>query len=112
MCKGFLENGPECLKLRAFYIHLSVSTARKALPQSLTLHYLPRIDGGALEINGSKIRPDAPGRRRLPGNQGGGGLRGCGGIRGGADHPEGGNAAAAAAEVLSGVGRNPGEERN
>ncbi|XP_031131461.1 uncharacterized protein LOC116032859 [Ipomoea triloba] len=61
MCKGFLENGPECLKLRAFYIHLSVSTARKALPQSLTLHFLPRIDGGALEINGSKIRPDAPG---------------------------------------------------
>nr|GMD11757.1 uncharacterized protein LOC109165784 [Ipomoea batatas] len=61
MCKGFLENGPECLKLRAFYIHLSVSTARKALTHSLTLHFLPRIDGGALEINGSKIRPDAPG---------------------------------------------------
>ncbi|XP_019170258.1 PREDICTED: uncharacterized protein LOC109165784 [Ipomoea nil] len=61
MCRGFLENGPDCLKLRAFYIHLSVSTAKKALPHSLTLHYLPRIDGGALEINGSKIRADAPG---------------------------------------------------
>lgn len=61
MCKGFMQNGPDCLKLRAFYIHLSVSTARKALPQSLTLHYLARIDGGALEINESKIRSDAPG---------------------------------------------------
>ena len=33
---------------------------RKSLPESLTLHYLPRINDNVLEVDGSKIRPESP----------------------------------------------------
>ncbi|GKB18613.1 hypothetical protein Tco_0852536, partial [Tanacetum coccineum] len=33
---------------------------KKHLPESVTLHYLPRINGGPLEVNGSMTRPDSP----------------------------------------------------
>ncbi|KAI3453326.1 hypothetical protein Pfo_009989 [Paulownia fortunei] len=62
MCKGFQQNEREFLKIKAFYTHLSVSCANNSitLPDFLTLHYLPRINGSLLEINGSNIRPDSP----------------------------------------------------
>ncbi|XP_057510328.1 uncharacterized protein At1g01500-like [Actinidia eriantha] len=59
MCLGFQENANDRLKVKAFYLRLSVSNARKSFPDSLTLYYLPRINGSPLEINGSNIRPDS-----------------------------------------------------
>ncbi|PSS11240.1 hypothetical protein CEY00_Acc15528 [Actinidia chinensis var. chinensis] len=59
MCLGFQESANERLKIKAFYLRLSVSSTRKPLPDSLTLYYLPRINGSPLEINGSNIRPDS-----------------------------------------------------
>ncbi|XP_040367156.1 uncharacterized protein LOC112177091 isoform X2 [Rosa chinensis] len=50
----------EALKIQAFFIRFSGLDSHKPLPESLTLSYLPRINGTALEIDGSKIRPDAP----------------------------------------------------
>ncbi|CAH9106563.1 unnamed protein product [Cuscuta europaea] len=62
MCRGFHPNRQDCIKMQAFYIHVSVfPTARNSLPEFLTLNYLPRIDDSPLEINGSRIRSDAPG---------------------------------------------------
>lgn len=61
MCRGFQLNEKDRLRIKAFYIHLSVSCTRKILPDILTLHYLPRINGSPLEINGSGIKPDSPG---------------------------------------------------
>ncbi|XP_078154551.1 NADP-specific glutamate dehydrogenase [Carex rostrata] len=51
----------ERLKIRAFYLRLTgVKGVR--LPSTLTLVYLPRIDGiSAMEVNGSKVRSGAPG---------------------------------------------------
>ncbi|KAH6831451.1 hypothetical protein C2S53_019213 [Perilla frutescens var. hirtella] len=68
MCRGFVENERETLKIRAFYTHFhlsssSISSCAKnasVLPDFLTLHFLPRINGSRLEINGSYIRPDTP----------------------------------------------------
>ncbi|KAG6396892.1 hypothetical protein SASPL_143050 [Salvia splendens] len=63
MCRGFVENERENLKIKAFYTQLTVSRAKNASvlpPDFLTLHFLPRISGGRLEINGSSIRPDSP----------------------------------------------------
>lgn len=60
MCRGFQENERESLKIRAFYTHFSLSAATAALPDSLTLHFLPRINGTLLQINGSTVRPDSP----------------------------------------------------
>ncbi|KAL4570601.1 hypothetical protein LXL04_026259 [Taraxacum kok-saghyz] len=61
MCRGFQESEKDrLLKIKAFYLSLSLPKTPKHLPDSLTLHYLPRINGGPLEINGSVIRPDAP----------------------------------------------------
>ncbi|XP_047967844.1 uncharacterized protein LOC125211924 [Salvia hispanica] len=60
MCRGFVENERENLKIKAFYTQLSVSRASLLPPDFLTLHFLPRISGGRLEINGSSIRPDSP----------------------------------------------------
>ncbi|KAL1568776.1 hypothetical protein AAHA92_00346 [Salvia divinorum] len=62
MCRGFVENERENLKIKAFYTQLSVSRAKNASvpPDFLTLHFLPRISGGRLDINGSSIRPDSP----------------------------------------------------
>ncbi|XP_062029713.1 uncharacterized protein LOC133745623 [Rosa rugosa] len=50
----------EALKIQAFFIRFSGLDSHKPLPESLTLSYLPRINGTALEIDGSKIRPDSP----------------------------------------------------
>ncbi|KAL2547586.1 hypothetical protein Fot_09116 [Forsythia ovata] len=61
MCRGFQQIERDRLRIKAFYIHLSVSCTRKVLPDFLTLHYLPRINGSPLEINGSDIKPDSPG---------------------------------------------------
>ncbi|XP_021713551.1 uncharacterized protein LOC110681729 [Chenopodium quinoa] len=54
------------LRLKAISLQLSLSSATATaadvslLPESLTLVFLPRINGGLLEINGSKTRPDSP----------------------------------------------------
>ncbi|KAK9275020.1 hypothetical protein L1049_022278 [Liquidambar formosana] len=58
---GFQRIERDRLKIRAFYLRLSVASAHKPLPDSLTLVYLPRINGSLLEIDGSKIKPDSPG---------------------------------------------------
>ncbi|PON73556.1 NADP-specific glutamate dehydrogenase [Parasponia andersonii] len=57
---GFNSATPTRLKIREFLVRFSGSEARKPLPKSLTLIYLPRINGNELEIDGSKIRPDSP----------------------------------------------------
>ncbi|KAG5563546.1 hypothetical protein RHGRI_006100 [Rhododendron griersonianum] len=62
MCRGLEKSGRERLKIKAFYLRLSLSskTPSKPLPDSLTLHYLPRINGSPLDIDGSNVRPDSP----------------------------------------------------
>ncbi|KAI3501496.1 hypothetical protein L1887_29367 [Cichorium endivia] len=60
MCRGFQQSEDRLLKIKAFYLSLSLPKTPKHLPDSLTLHYLPRINGSPLEINGSVIKPDAP----------------------------------------------------
>ncbi|GAB2300810.1 hypothetical protein Dimus_034843 [Dionaea muscipula] len=63
------------LDIKTFYLKLAYSLPSSTspnshhqsdsppppLPNSLTLVYLPRINGSPLEINGFSIRPDAPG---------------------------------------------------
>ncbi|XP_004309582.1 PREDICTED: uncharacterized protein LOC101293650 [Fragaria vesca subsp. vesca] len=49
----------EALKIQAFFLRFKGLDSRKPLPESLTLSYLPRINGTALEVGGSKIRPDS-----------------------------------------------------
>ncbi|MCD7456916.1 hypothetical protein HAX54_033566 [Datura stramonium] len=62
MCKGFQPNERERLKIKGFYLHLSFSSPTDNVsPDSLTLHYLPRISESPLEINDSKIRSNSPG---------------------------------------------------
>ncbi|KAL8090707.1 hypothetical protein AgCh_039956 [Apium graveolens] len=63
MCRGFQQSESErFLKMKAF--NLSFSLAHKSgattFPDSLTLHYLPRINGTHLEVNHSRIKPDVP----------------------------------------------------
>ncbi|XP_051114808.1 uncharacterized protein LOC127240279 [Andrographis paniculata] len=65
MCCGFQEDERDRLKIRAFSAQLpatatSMSPSMADLPDSLTLYYLPRINGSLIEINGSSIRPDSP----------------------------------------------------
>jgi hypothetical protein len=51
----------ERLKIRAFYLRLTGVKGIR-LPTTLTLVYLPRIDGiSAMEVNGSKVRASSPG---------------------------------------------------
>ncbi|XP_004245463.1 uncharacterized protein [Solanum lycopersicum] len=59
MCKGFQPNEKDRLKIKGFYLHLSPTET--VSPDSLTLHYLPRISESPLEINDSKIRSNSPG---------------------------------------------------
>lgn len=70
MCRGsqgIEEREP--LKIKAFHVHLSFSITTNLLQikkpaflyDSLTLHFLPRINGASLEIEGSSLRPDTPG---------------------------------------------------
>lgn len=62
MCRGFQQNERERLKIKAFSTRLSASCSKNKphLPDFLTLHYLPRINGSLMEINGSNLRPDSP----------------------------------------------------
>ncbi|KAM7491527.1 hypothetical protein LguiA_034448 [Lonicera macranthoides] len=62
MCRGFQQNErARLLNIKSFYLQLSIpKTTQKHLPDSLTLYYLPRINGSPLEINDSKIRSDSP----------------------------------------------------
>ncbi|KAI3727798.1 hypothetical protein L6452_16418 [Arctium lappa] len=62
MCRGFQQTERDrLLTIKSFYLTLSLSTTPKHdLPDSLTLHYLPRINGTPLEINDSLFRPDSP----------------------------------------------------
>ncbi|XP_026455710.1 uncharacterized protein LOC113356713 [Papaver somniferum] len=60
--QGFYQSERDRLKIKAFYLRLSVSKVKKnQLPESLTLLYLPRINESPLEINDTKIRSDASG---------------------------------------------------
>ncbi|KAL6986480.1 hypothetical protein U1Q18_019843 [Sarracenia purpurea var. burkii] len=61
MCLGLQQNAGERLNIESFYLRIPISNPRKPLPDSLTLYYLPRINGSPLAINGSSIRPDSPG---------------------------------------------------
>ncbi|KAL3362518.1 hypothetical protein AABB24_015092 [Solanum stoloniferum] len=62
MCKGFQPNEKDRLKIKGIYLHLSFSSPTETVsPDSLTLHYLPRISESPLEINESKIRSNFPG---------------------------------------------------
>ncbi|KAL5726774.1 hypothetical protein ACHQM5_000034 [Ranunculus cassubicifolius] len=62
MCRspdgGFLVQRDR-LKLRAFYMKLSITGTRKPLPETITLHYLPRLSGSPLEIEETKIRSES-----------------------------------------------------
>ncbi|KAI3972785.1 hypothetical protein MKX01_019443 [Papaver californicum] len=59
---GFYQSERDRLKIKAFYLRLSVSKVKKnQLPESLTLLYLPRINESPLEIDGIKIRSDSSG---------------------------------------------------
>ncbi|KAI3756313.1 hypothetical protein L1987_56133 [Smallanthus sonchifolius] len=62
MCRGFqpIDQTQRLFKIKSFHLILSFSNPPKSLPDSLTLHYLPRITGGPLEVNGSVIKPDVP----------------------------------------------------
>lgn len=63
MCRGFQQSESErFLKMKAFYLTFSIAhkSCVTTFPDSLTLHYLPRINGTHLEINHSKIKPDSP----------------------------------------------------
>ncbi|KAF8379956.1 hypothetical protein HHK36_027422 [Tetracentron sinense] len=57
--QGFFQKEGDRLKIRSFYLRLSISIAHKSIPESLTLLYLPRVNGNPLEINESKIRSDS-----------------------------------------------------
>ncbi|XP_073002240.1 uncharacterized protein [Typha latifolia] len=49
------------LKICAFYLRLSLFGGEgKRLPETLTLVYLPWMEGGAVEVNGSKVRAGSP----------------------------------------------------
>ncbi|XP_010541861.1 PREDICTED: uncharacterized protein LOC104815238 [Tarenaya hassleriana] len=50
----------ESLKIKAFFLRFTGLPTRGHLPDSLTLLYPPRINEAALELDGSKIRPDSP----------------------------------------------------
>ncbi|KAL1828175.1 hypothetical protein DCAR_0207370 [Daucus carota subsp. sativus] len=64
MCRGFQQSESErFLKMKAF--NLAFTLAHKScsvttFPDSLTLHYLPRINGTPLEVNHARIKPDSP----------------------------------------------------
>ncbi|KAL6579217.1 hypothetical protein OROMI_009433 [Orobanche minor] len=63
MCRGSQQNEREILRIRAFYTQLSVLCSKNKTSLALdylTLHYLPRINGSLLEIDGSNCFPDAP----------------------------------------------------
>ncbi|KAL9994847.1 hypothetical protein Hdeb2414_s0018g00534691 [Helianthus debilis subsp. tardiflorus] len=62
MCRGFqpVDQTQRLFNIKSFHLILNLSKRPKSLPDTLTLHYLPRITGGPFEINGSGVKPDAP----------------------------------------------------
>ncbi|XP_068651554.1 uncharacterized protein At1g01500 [Aristolochia californica] len=52
----------DTLRIRSFHLHLTFTppAAATRLPETLTLLYLPRINGNLLEINEAKINPNSP----------------------------------------------------
>lgn len=57
---GMQPRGRNCLKIKAFFVRFSGFKSCKSLPDSLTLVYLPRVNGSELLVGGSKVRPDSP----------------------------------------------------
>ncbi|URE27637.1 hypothetical protein MUK42_17996 [Musa troglodytarum] len=55
---GYPRDGDR-LKIRGFYLRVSVAGGRRPFPGAITLVYLPPIDGNLLEVNGSRIRAAA-----------------------------------------------------
>ncbi|RWR88884.1 hypothetical protein CKAN_01792600 [Cinnamomum micranthum f. kanehirae] len=56
---GAVRKERDRLRFRAFYVRLSTSISKNALPETLSLLYLPRINGTLLDINDATIRPDS-----------------------------------------------------
>ncbi|XP_050226799.1 uncharacterized protein LOC126676610 [Mercurialis annua] len=57
---GFLPKDRNSLKIKAFFIRFSGLKSCKNMPDSLTLAYLPRINGAELLVDGSSVKSDAP----------------------------------------------------
>ncbi|EPS59081.1 hypothetical protein M569_15729 [Genlisea aurea] len=61
MCRGFQPDDRDRLRIKAFHTTLkSSSDGDVVLPDFLTLHFLPRINGALLQLDGSTVRPDSP----------------------------------------------------
>ncbi|WOL10053.1 hypothetical protein Cni_G18807 [Canna indica] len=69
MCRSTTESIPgttgytrerDPLRISAFYLRIFVAGGRWPLLNALTLVYLPRIDGNLLEVNGTRVRAEAP----------------------------------------------------
>ncbi|CAN1254722.1 hypothetical protein LINPERPRIM_LOCUS8740 [Linum perenne] len=56
---GFKPRTRIPLKIKAFFCRFSCFHRRTSFPDSLTLCFLPRINGTELHIDGSKTRPDS-----------------------------------------------------
>lgn len=61
MCRSTTERIAryDRLKIRGFYLRVSVSACEIPLAEAITLVFLPRIDGNLLEVNGSRILAEA-----------------------------------------------------
>ncbi|CAL9113484.1 unnamed protein product [Musa acuminata var. zebrina] len=68
MCRSAMESNSglagyprdrDRLQIRGFYLRVSLAGGWRLFPGSITLVYLPRIDGSLLEVNGSRIRAAA-----------------------------------------------------
>lgn len=58
MCRGFQEIQRERLRIRAFTVRLSSSSSSSS--DALTLHYLPRINGTSIEVEGFSVAAECP----------------------------------------------------
>ncbi|CAL1373684.1 unnamed protein product [Linum trigynum] len=56
---GFKPRSRNPLNIKAFFCRFSGFHRRTSFPDSLTLRFLPRVNGTELQIDGSKIRPDS-----------------------------------------------------
>ncbi|WCJ26631.1 hypothetical protein M5689_008436 [Euphorbia peplus] len=64
MCRSSHFQGPlprsrNTLTMKAFFVRFSGLKSSNSLPESLTLLFLPRINGAELIIDGAKVRPDS-----------------------------------------------------
>ncbi|KAJ9148142.1 hypothetical protein P3X46_030226 [Hevea brasiliensis] len=57
---GFQPRNGNSLKIKGFFVRFSGFKSCKSLPDSLTLLYLPRINGSELLVDGCEVRPDSP----------------------------------------------------